>query len=77
MYFKILGEIYDIEIIATNNSIREIAKLKSEYGEGRWRKLKGIAIVELIDGSTRQAEIHWYEAHGIGKRKLKIKDFLD
>jgi len=77
MYFKIVSEIYDIEIIAANNNIREIAKLKAEYGEGRWRKLKGVAIIELQDGSIRQAEIHWYEAHGIGKRKLKIKAFLD
>ncbi len=77
MYFKIVSEIYDIEIIAANNSIREMAKLKAEYGEGRWRKLKGVAMVELVDGSIRQAEIHWYESHGIGKRKLKIKAFLD
>jgi hypothetical protein len=77
MYFKIVSEIYDIEVIAANNSIREIAKLKSDYGDGRWRKLKGVAMIELIDGSIRQAEIHWYEAHGIGKRKLKIKAFLD
>jgi len=77
MYFKIVSEIYDIEIIAANNNIREMAKLKAEYGEGRWRKLKGVAIIELQDGSIRQAEIHWYEAHGIGKRKLKIKAFLD
>ncbi len=77
MYFKIVSEIYDIEVIAANNSIREMAKLKAEYGEGRWRKLKGVAMIELIDGTIRQAEIHWYEAHGIGKRKLKIKAFLD
>lgn len=77
MYFKIVSEIYDIEVIAANNSIREIAKLKADYGDGRWRKLKGVAMIELIDGSIRQAEIHWYEAHGIGKRKLKIKAFLD
>jgi hypothetical protein len=77
MYFKIVSEIYDIEVIAANNSIREMAKLKADYGEGRWRKLKGVAMIELIDGSIRQAEIHWYEAHGIGKRKLKIKAFLD
>jgi hypothetical protein len=47
------------------------------YGEGRWRKLKGVAKVRLFDGTIRKAEVHWYEAHGIGKRKLKIKRFLD
>lgn len=77
MQFKIIGEIDDIEIIAVGSGIRDIARLKEQYGTGHWRKLKGVATVELITGHIRQAEIHWYEAHGIGKRKFKIKCFLN
>lgn len=77
MNFEIIGKIYNIESIAINNSIRELPKLRQEYGDGRWRKLKGIALIRLENGNIRQAEIHWYEANGIGKRKLKIKRFLD
>ncbi|MCB0167015.1 MAG: hypothetical protein KDI79_22500 [Anaerolineae bacterium] len=76
MYFEIIGEITEIEIIAVGSSIRDIARLRKQYGRGRWRKLKGVAMVRLSDDRVRQAEIHWYEAHGIGKRKLKIKRFL-
>jgi hypothetical protein len=75
--FEIVGEITNIETIAVGNKIREIAKLREEYGRGRWRKLKGQAAVKLLNGRIRQAEVHWYEAHGIGKRKMKIKFFLD
>lgn len=77
MNFEIVGEITNIETIAVGNKIREIAKLREEYGRGRWRKLKGQAAVKLLNGRIRLAEIHWYEAHGIGKRKMKIKFFLD
>ena len=77
MYFEIIGEITNIEIIAIGNSIRELPQLRQKYGHGRWRKLKGIALIRLKNNNIRQAEIHWYEAHGIGKRKLKIKCFLD
>lgn len=77
MNFEIVGEITNIEIIAVGNKIREIAKLREEFGRGRWRKLKGQASVKLFNGRIRLAEIHWYEAHGIGKRKMKIKFFLD
>ncbi|WP_017295494.1 hypothetical protein [Geminocystis herdmanii] len=77
MNFEIIGTIKNIEVIAVTNSIRELAQLRDKYGDGRWRKLKGIAQVILENGNIRLAEIHWYEAHSIGKRKLKIKCFLD
>jgi hypothetical protein len=77
MYFEIIGEIEKIEIIAVGRSIRDIARLRKQYGPGRWRKLKGVAIVRLFDGRMKNAEIHWYEAHGMGKKKLKIKRYLD
>lgn len=77
MHFEIIGEINDIETIAIGRSIRDFAHLKRQYGSGHWRKLKGIALVRLFDGKIRKAEVHWYEAHGIGRKKLKIKQFLD
>lgn len=77
MNFEIVGKIKNVEIIAVGNSIRELSQLRQKYGDGRWRKLKGIAQVTLENGGIRLAEIHWYEAHGIGKRKMKIKYFLD
>ena len=78
MYFEIIGEIEGIEVIATGTSIRDIARLRRRYGTGRWRKMKGTATVRLIrSGAVHRAEIHWYEAHGIGKVKFKIKQFLD
>jgi hypothetical protein len=76
--FEIVGKITNIETIATGRSIRVLQSLNKKYGKGRWRKKKGIATVKLKDGSFRLAEIHWYEAHGIGKKDLKIKfPFLD
>lgn len=77
MYFEIVGEITDIRTIAKGRSVRERKRLNAQFGRGRWRKLKGVALVRLADGSTSLAEIHWFEAHGIGRRKLKIKRFLD
>lgn len=77
MYFDIVGEIIDIETIAVGNAIRDIARLQESYGVGRWRKLKGVATVRLVNGNIRLAEVHWYEATGIGKKRLKIKRFLD
>lgn len=77
MDFKILGRISDVETIAVGNAIREIKRLRRTYGIGRWRKRKGVATVELRDGSIRVAELHWYEAHGIGTREYKIKEYLD
>lgn len=76
MHFKIVSRISDIEVIATGTAIRERKRLWKSYGRGRWRKLKGIAKVELGDGTICQAEIHWYEAHGIGKKERKIKQIL-
>ena len=77
MYFEIIGKIENIEIIAVGGNIRDIMRIRKQYGIGRWRKLKGFAMVKLENGGTRQAEVHWYEAHGIGKKKMKIKRFLD
>ncbi|MCY3740237.1 MAG: hypothetical protein OXH00_04395 [Candidatus Poribacteria bacterium] len=77
MYFEIIGRIEDIETIAVGRQIREIRRLREQYGSGRWRKLKGTAYIRLTEGSIRRAEIHWYEAHGIGRKKMKIKRFLD
>lgn len=77
MYFEIISEITDIERIAVGSSIRDLARLRKQFGAGRWRKLKGIATVRLANGRIRKVELHWYEAHGIGKRKLKIKRYLD
>ncbi len=77
MVFEILTDITDVEIIAVGSSIRDIARLREAYGRGRWRKMKGIARVRLQNGNIRKAEIHWYEAHGIGKKRFKIKRFLD
>lgn len=75
--FEIIGEIVESKPIAIRHSIREVARLRKQYGEGRWRKLKGRATVRLKDGSIRKAEIHWYEAHGIGKEdRLWIKRTL-
>jgi hypothetical protein len=77
MFFQTVGEIHNIEIIAVDAGIREVSRLRRKYGIGRWRKLKGIALVRLEDGSLHKAEIHWYEAHGVGRREFKIKRFLD
>jgi len=77
VYFRVLGDITDIETIATAGGIREIARLRRRYGRARWRKRKGIARVALDDGAVRMAEVHWYEATGIGRRELKLKRYLD
>ncbi|MGI8670725.1 MAG: hypothetical protein ACR2J3_12905 [Aridibacter sp.] len=77
MDFRIIGNISDVEIIAVGNKIRILQFLREEFGRGRWRKLKGTAQVELDNGEIRFAEIHWFEAHGIGKKLLRIKHFLD
>ncbi|HWP24078.1 MAG TPA: hypothetical protein VNM15_07880 [Candidatus Binatia bacterium] len=73
MDFELVGPIREIQQIATGRGIREGARLRRRYGTGRWRKLKGIARIRLIDGTIHTAEVHWYEAHGIGRRELKIK----
>jgi hypothetical protein len=75
--FEILGEIRDIETIAIGRSIRELDRLQKIYGSGRWRKLKGLTTIQLEDGTICEAQIHWYEAHGIGKKEIKIKYILE
>lgn len=78
MDFEIISEITEVEIIAVGIGIRDRRRLQKSYGKGRWRKLKGVAMVRLVDGMERLAELHWYEAHGIGKREFKLKlPFLD
>lgn len=77
MIFELVGAIRDIELIAVTTSIRELQRLRRFYGQGRWRKLKGTASIRLAGGTMRLAEIHWYEAHGLGKLEMKIKRFLD
>lgn len=77
MYFEVIGRIENVELIAVGGNIRDIMRLRKQYGSGRWRKLKGIATVKLKNGNIREAEVHWYEAHGIGKRKMKIKRILE
>lgn len=76
MYFKIRGGIRDIETIATGHGIKNLNRLNKIYGKASWRKLKGICNVELKDGTVLEAEIHWYEGHGIGKKEIKIKRYL-
>ena len=76
MNFQIIGQISDVETIAEGSGIRDIAVLRKRYGLGNWKKKKGVATVRLPDGLTATAEVHWYEAHGIGKVKLKIKEWL-
>jgi hypothetical protein len=78
MDFELVSEITGIETIATGTGVRDRARLRKQYGRGRWRKLKGVAQVRLLSGRIRLAEIHWYEAHEIGKREFKLKlPFLD
>jgi hypothetical protein len=73
----IVGEIREIETIAVGSRIRELARLVESFGMGRWRKMKGVALVRLPSGRVRFAELHWYEAHGVGKKDFKIKRYLD
>ena len=77
MRFESVSELRDVEVIARGSSVRVRARLRAEFGAGGWRKLKGTATVRLRDGTTCLAELHWYEAHGVGRRKLKIKRFLE
>jgi len=77
MSFEIIGRITEVEAIAVGAAIREVERLRKAYGAGRWRKLKGIATVRLADETVCSAEVHWYEAHGIGRKEFKIKRLLD
>lgn len=76
MPLEIIGEIEHVEVIATGRSIRELRRLVKAYGDGRWRKLKGLGSVRLPNGTVVLAEIHWYEAHGLGRKEAKIKRIL-
>ncbi len=73
---KLVGNIAAVEVIAEGHGIRELASLRQTYGDGNWKKKKGIAKVQLDTGHTAHAEVHWYEAHGIGKVKMKVKKWL-
>ena len=75
--FEIISEITAIEPIAAGSAIRDRTRLRKQYGPGRWRKLKGVAMIRLRNGRIRKAELHWYEAHGIGKKEIKRKRYLD
>jgi hypothetical protein len=77
MPFEIVGDITQVETIATGRRIREFTRLRRVYGRGRWRKLKGVALVRLRSGALRRAELHWYEAHGIGRKEIKRKRYVD
>ena len=77
MDFEILGDVAVLETIATGRSIRDLRRLQRSYGRGRWRKMKGSARIRLRTGDVRFAELHWYEAHGIGRREIKRKRYLD
>jgi hypothetical protein len=75
--FELVGKIEHIETIAIGGKIYDLARLRKMYGSGRWRKLKGVGRVRLADGSECDAELHWYEAHGIGRKEMKVKHLLD
>ena len=77
MDFEVVGAITEIETIAVASSIRDLPRLKKFYGSGRWRKLKGFATIRLQDGIVCRAEVHWYEAHGIGRKEMKLKRFME
>ena len=76
-YFEIISDIEEIETIAVGRSIRNLAQLQEQYGGKRWRKQKGVATVQLVDGSFRTAEVHWYECSEVGRKRFKIKRFVD
>ena len=73
----VVGEITDIEPIAGGMGVRDRARLNRLYGRARWRKLKGLATIRLRTGRVRRAELHWYEGHGVGRREMKRKRYLD
>lgn len=77
MYFKLVGPLKDVRTFATGRAIRELRRLRRVYGPGNWRKRKGVGLIELASGDVRRAEVHWYEATGLGRFELKIKRFVD
>jgi len=76
LYFEIVGDVVRVSEIARGRGIREVRRLRRLYGGGRWRKMKGVATVRLGDGTMLRAEVHWYEAHGLGRFEVKLKRFL-
>lgn len=77
MHFEVVSAIADVLTIAAGRGIRDLARLRRRHGPGRWRKCKGVALVRLGGGRVRRAELHWYEAHGVGRVNMKVKRFLD
>jgi hypothetical protein len=77
MHFELIGRVEQPQTFASGRGIRELPRLTKIYGRGRWRKRKGIARIRLSDGSEWLAELHWYEATGIGRKEIKIKQLLD
>jgi hypothetical protein len=77
MHFEIVDDVAQIETIAVGRRIRELSRLQKMYGRGRWRKLKGMARIRIRGGAIRKVELHWYEAHGIGRKEIKRKRYLD
>ena len=77
MNFAVIGKIENTETIASGSGIRDLHRLQKIYGPGNWRKMKGIAHIRLLNGELRKAELHWYEAHGIGKKEIKRKRYLE
>ena len=75
--YKLRSEITNIEVIATGRKLRLQKMLSKLYGQGRWRKLKGKALIELPEGRVVEAEMHWYEAHGVGRVDMKVKRLLE
>ncbi|HET9496695.1 MAG TPA: hypothetical protein VFR15_20900 [Chloroflexia bacterium] len=77
MFFEFIGELSEVETIASGRGIKEIASLRKVFGRGNWRKRKGMATIRLADETVHTAELHWYEATGLGKKEFKIKRILD
>jgi hypothetical protein len=74
---RIIGEVRNVQVIAAGASVRDRRRLRRQYGRGRWRKMKGEATIETPKGQIREAEVHWYEAHGIGRVDWKAKRYID
>ena len=77
MFFEIVGDIGGVETIAAGKAIRELNRLQKRYGRAKWRKVKGVCEIRLRSGLVVNAELHWYEAHGIGRKEFKVKRLMD
>jgi hypothetical protein len=75
--FEIISDIIEVEVIAIGKSIRDLSRLRKLYGDGRWRKMKGVVFIKLRNGRIHKAELHWYEAYGIGRKEYKRKRYLE